>query len=466
MTQESMPLGSRGGELGGPPDGPPDDDPVVARVRAFGRDVSRDPSFTSRLRVELMVAHKHRARLRVPARLWRASRRMVLAVAVLAFGGGLAAARALPSSPNRAPASRTILVGQGPSLVAVDARTGHIFVVDGGGPAAPAGVEMLARATGAIVHRTVVGQAPSALGVDEGSHHAFVVNSYAHAGGQGTVSVLDTRDGRIVRLIPAGYVPYALVLDAATHRAFVLDTARTSGGHGAIYVLDTVSGRPLGTMQAGVNDTPMVNPGILAVDGCRGRLLAVMGATGGGSVAVLDTSRRTLVASPAVGPYPFSVAVDVRAGHSFVASAAGVTMIDTTSGRVLRRLGRKDGDVLVDQRQGLLFVGLIGGLAMFDTGTGRLLRTIALGRGGGARPLAVDEGRGRVFVVAPGRFDASGLPLGNGVVDIVDARSGQVLRRAPVGREPYAAAVDGRTGQAFVANALGNSVSMLDAPAS
>jgi len=322
---------------------------------------------------------------------------------------------------------------------------------------------MLASATGAIVRRTVVGWAPSALGVDDGAHHAFVVNSFLHAGGRGSVSVLDTRDGRIVRTIPVGYVPYALALDAGAHRAFVLDAARTVGGRGTIYVLDTSSGRPLGTMQAGINDVPLISPGILAVDGRQGRLLAVTGGASGGTVAVLDTRWRTLIASPAVGLSPSFVAVDVRAGHGFASSASGVTMIETASGRVLRQIARTGGDLLVDQRRGRLFVGASGGVSMFDTRTGQLLRTITLGQGGGASPLAVDEGRGRVFIAAPGRSDASGLPQGNGSVAIIDDRNGRVLRSVPVGRAPYAVAVDERTGQAFVVNALGNSVSVLDA---
>jgi len=77
--------------------------------------------------------------------------------------------------------------------------------------------------------------------------------------------------------------------------------------------------------------------------------------------------------------------------------------------------------------------------------------------------LAVDERRGRAYVVEQGARDADGNPRGPGDVRVVDLTSGRTLRVTAVGYAPSAAVVDARTGRVFVANAIGRDVSVLDA---
>src|SRR5207245_2385803 len=73
--------------------------------------------------------------------------------------------------------------------------------------------------------------------------------------------------------------------------------------------------------------------------------------------------------------------------------------------------------------------------------TAPLVQTVAVGRGPSA--LAVDQRSNRVFVA---NF------FGNSV-NVLDARSGTVLRTISVGKSPSDVAVDARTGRAFVVNA-------------
>jgi DNA-binding beta-propeller fold protein YncE len=90
-----------------------------------------------------------------------------------------------------------------------------------------------------------------------------------------------------------------------------------------------------------------------------------------------------------------------------------------------------------------------------DVSKGRKLRTVAVGKN--PRAIAIDERRGRVFVVTAGDADPvrSCIPTEHGAVSVLDARTGRVLRIIPIGVAPTAIAVDERTGRAFVLNAGG-----------
>ncbi len=76
--------------------------------------------------------------------------------------------------------------------------------------------------------------------------------------------------------------------------------------------------------------------------------------------------------------------------------------------------------------------------------------------------IAVDDRVGRVFVASIGRLDARGNPMGNGVLSILDAVSGQALATVAVGRLPRQVAVDDRTHQVLVACEQSKEVTLID----
>jgi DNA-binding beta-propeller fold protein YncE len=84
-----------------------------------------------------------------------------------------------------------------------------------------------------------------------------------------------------------------------------------------------------------------------------------------------------------------------------------------------------------------------------------MLRTVAASKN--PRAIAIDERRGRVFVVTAGDADPMRgcIPTEHGAVSVLDARTGRALRIIPIGVAPRAIAVDERTGRAFVLNAGG-----------
>jgi len=111
-------------------------------------------------------------------------------------------------------------------------------------------------------------------------------------------------------------------------------------------------------------------------------------------------------------------------------------------------------------------------LRVLNTTTGALLYTVALGTasGIGTSTVAVDRRAGRVFVARedPTSGDSSG------VVSVLDARNGAVLRRTTLPRLPTVSTsagtllarttmgIDERTGHAFIAIPGANTVAVLD----
>lgn len=352
---------------------------------------------------------------------------------------------------------RTIAVGAGSppsSVIAVDGRTARVFVLGGDDI-----VTMLDTRTGAVAGRIKVGPVAFALAIDERTRRVFVVNSHMHAGSSGTVSVLDARSGKLLHTITVGNVPYAVAVDERSGRVFILNAA-SSLNHirGPVSVLDASDGRPVRTIYAGPNGGPLLSSFTLAVDSRRHRLVAITGGLINGQpgnvLSVLDSTTGRLIRAQTVTPG--SMAMDEALGTVFIVIAGKVQALDTATGRVRFAVatGSDVGPPLVDARRGRLFLGTPTGMSIRDARTGALLHRVVLGHYPGS-PLTVDEATGRVLVAVVGPIDTSYNPTQYGRVSIVNEGSGAVLRTVTVGAGPIAAAIDERTGHAFVLNSGG-----------
>src|SRR5437588_5095390 len=167
-----------------------------------------------------------------------------------------------------------------------------------------------------------------------------------------------------------------------------------------------------------------------------------------------------VVATTLLGLFPDSMAVDDQTGRAFVANSLDTTVdvLDINSGKVLlsRTVGSNGGAhpeaVVVDARDNRVFVATDDGLiSMLDASSGALLRARSVG--GSVQTMAVDERRRRLFVA----------DVDSGSVTMLDARSGVILHRSAAGTFPQELGVEERTDRVFVADSADDAVTMLDA---
>jgi len=331
--------------------------------------------------------------------------------------------------------------------VALDARAGRVFALDASG----ARVNIFAASSGALLHTEPVGPAPLALTVDARTGRAFVLNSALHAGGQGSVSVLDVASGQFVRTVRVGYVPNAIALDSGLNRVFVSDPSARIGAPGQLQILDATRGTRLRTVAVGYNGAPLLDPTAIFVDQHVRRAYV---ATNDG-VSIVDTQHGRLM-----GTVRGTVlASDPRRGRLFVlAPTRAVQVIDGRSGRLLHRgatlAAATAGGALVEGRTGHVVAMMGRQVLVLDGRTGLIVRTVALGQS--AFLSDVDERSAIAFLIVPATFDTTGGAFTQaGRLLLVDLRAGTVRATLDVGLAPIAAVMDGQTGRAIVLSAGG-----------
>jgi hypothetical protein len=263
-----------------------------------------------------------------------------------------------------------------------------------------------------VIARTAVGRTPSAMAVDERSGHLFVTNS-----ADNTVSMLDARTGRRLRTSAVGDDPDQLRVNPRTERLFVLNA-----GAGSVSVIDATSGALLRTL------TPPAAP--VSAVGRPGSALFVFdnsddAAAGvgpgldapGRMVLVLDAPSGTRVQGLTVPAHGWEPALDPATGQLLVATPADGRLgrFAVVAGRHLRAIpvGTAPVAVAVDVRTGRTFVvnsgqsplaGDLGGsVSVLDSHSGRVLRTVGVGRDPALVAVDGAAGAGRARVGRPGQ---------------------------------------------------------------
>ena len=281
--------------------------------------------------------------------------------------------------------------------------------------------------------------------LDVRRHRLFLVNA-------GVVWTIDTRSGAIVRVVRDG-TPYvqaldgpAPALDTRTGRLYVPNLVDDT-----LAVVDAASGRMWRTF-------PLAHqPDEVAVDDRTGRVFVASTADWTLTTLNAGTGRLLATRSFTAGDLPGQLVVDPAGGLGVAAGYGGeVTLFDVRRGWPLRAVvpdhGRLIEGLAVDAPARRI-LGLVENqphAILLNARTAARLRVIPVGQDPTA--LMLDTATGRAFV-------ADG---GAGAVDVLDVRSGRVLRRVPVGPTPVLA-VDTRRGRVVVASATG--LSLLDARA-
>jgi len=235
--------------------------------------------------------------------------------------------------------------------VAVDDRTGRVFVLVDGNAMNHGDVAVLDATTGGLLRTVPVGASPVALAVDDRAGRLLVVNQGMSTSGsltiRGTVSVLDARNGQLVRSVTVGQRPMDVAIDARTGRAFISNSVSDT-----ISVIDTRGGRVLATVAAGRQ------PDAMAVDEQAGHLFVTNVAAN--TVSMLDARGGAFLRTVHVGLRPLVATVDTRTHRVLVANdvSGTATVLDSATGLVVRtvRVGLDPVDAAVDERTGRAFV--------------------------------------------------------------------------------------------------------------
>ena len=296
---------------------------------------------------------------------------------------------------------------------------------------------------------------PTSLAVDQSGGYVFVTagrfsTQNAGAVGSGRLLVVATRGGtQVLRRVVVGSGPASVLVDAQAGRALVVNLG--GGNQYAGYTGSSVSVLDLAALEHGgqnsvLHTTPL--PGQLvqqvAIDRTTGRtfvgswLLATVGQVGKGRVTILDTRTGTVVHTVALNTVNQALAVDEAAGEVFVLQSGSptgtvITVLDARSGKIVRTfpVGRTGAPMSVDGRTGRLFVATLRGVQVRSAQDGALLRTLSLGQM--PATIIMDQQHGHVFVVTAGIQDSNDVYVANGLLCMLDARTGMLLKRVSVG---------------------------------
>lgn len=256
-------------------------------------------------------------------RLWGAGRRVAAGIAVV---GVTTATMSRADGRTVRPTVRSAAEVVSPHAVAVDVRTGHVFVTDSGGSGVGGSVHMVDGATGTVLRTVAVGPSPRGVAVDGRTGRVFVANWGHTYRDTGSVSVLDAATGTTVRTVMVGVNPRVVAVDTTAGRVFVTNLYSVS-------VLDARTGALVRTVtnSVGFSVTPV------AIDEQHGRAFVAtynttmsgQPALGENNVSVLDAVRGIVRRRIAVPRGPYAVAVDPRTGRLFTANIDGsVSVID------------------------------------------------------------------------------------------------------------------------------------------
>lgn len=296
----------------------------------------------------------------------------------------------------------TTTVGLRPSAMVVDQNTGRVFVTVIGFrgtnvyPNDPSHgqLRILDARSGALRHTARVGAAPDEIAVDDRTGRVFVVSG-------ASVSTLDAATGQLLRTVRmVGLGGGQSVVAQQVGHVFVTIYEPSS-----VAMFDATTGCPIRALRVGDH------PDSIAVDEQTERVfVADQTSAVVNDVNVLDARSGALLRTTAVGFGLSTIIVDDRTQRIFILDLNGIAMLDTRTGALLRRdtMNRyrgQAGGIALNARAGRLYVTTDRGLLVLDARTGVILHNVAVGQATGA--IAVDTQRQRAIVINGSRNSIS-----------------------------------------------------------
>ena len=225
-----------------------------------------------------------------------------------------------------------------------------------------------------------------------------------------------------------------ITFDGSAQRLYVSHGTR-------VEVLNADTGKPLGT----IADTPGVHG--IAVAPAAGR-----GFTSNGredKVSMFDTATLHLIAKIAVGKGPDGIYFDPASNRVFTNNHGShdISAIDVASGKVVGTVKVEgDGEQAVSAGDGLIYVNLEdkSEVAAFDPKTLEVKKRFPIGVAKTPTGLAMDTEHQRLFIACRSE-----------VLVVMDAATGKVITRMPIGTGVDAAAFDPESRLIFASNGDG-----------
>lgn len=273
---------------------------------------------------------------------------------------------------------------------------------------------------------------PLAMAVDQAGHAVVV-------GDNGAVTVLDIRHSTVLRTINTGSIQgfASVAVDARYGRAYIsTGTIHDQRSHGVL-ALNIATGAVESPLGIGGNQYRF------AIDERHGWLLTTDILRNAIDVIAIQTGR-LLRAIPVGGP-PLQVVLDPRSDRAAVEIGGlqphRLCIVDTLNGRVVRSIPLTDYvDLVVNAAQHTFLLAQDRGafMRMVDTRSGRVVRTVNVGPH--PNSIVVAQRTQRLFIMS------WGLPS----VQMLDARTGVLLKTIALPIQPIAMAVDEDAGRLLI----------------
>jgi YVTN family beta-propeller protein len=362
----------------------------------------------------------------------------------------LIAAASLVRPETMTPDLWTVRVGRVPVALAVDQRSGHVFVANNGDQT----LSILDARSGATLATVALGQSPTALTVDQTHGRVYTLHACmivllgphtACPNGASSMSVLDLYSGTLLGTMGVDSGATAIAVDGHAGRIFVTDSAEAR-----VSIFDAANGRMLGL--ANFSGTPLQT----VVDTRAHRVFvgALDPGGRGSSVSMLDSGTGALLNTVQVGRLTGAMTCDTSAGRVLVPGGSGLYLLDARTGRTLRVIRQGGLPLAVDERDGRALTVERGQLRLIRTRDGTPVGSV--GDGGAFHMLsidaaAVDDIAGR-FYVAAHVTGKRGTPATINRLFVLDDRTGLVLHTISLRATAVVLAVDGHAQRAFIVN--------------